>query len=105
MKEFSSWREFEQYVYQFNREHNNHYNHINRPLKANIIFSNDTRDWNRHDYTEEERTYKITNGDKWWYEECGGRSIFAYCPAEPGVLRLDYYLATWKIEKIRVTQE
>jgi len=105
MKHFTSWREFEDYIYQFNRENDNHYNHINKPLVANIVFSNDTEDWVRHDYTEAERTYRITNSDKWWYGECIGRSLFGYCPAENGVLRLDDYIRNWKIERIYITQE
>ena len=105
MKEFTSWVDFEAYVRAYNEKHGNKYNNVKKHLAADVIFSNDTKDWVRHDYTADERTYKIGNSDKWWYPECAGRSIFASCPAEYGLIRLDEYLYDWDIEKIVITKE
>ena len=105
MKEFTNWWDFVEYVNAYNEKNGNRYNNVKKHLVANIVFSNDTKDWVRHDYTEEERTYTITNNDKYWYGECIGTGLFGKCPAEYGVLKLNEYLRSWVIETIVVVSE
>lgn len=71
---------------------------------AKIVFSNDTPSWDRHDYSESERTYTFSNGEKYFNPDCCGSSLFAHCPAERGLTRLDMYLDEWVIESCEITR-
>lgn len=71
---------------------------------AKIVFSNETDCWDRHDYTERERTYVFSNEEKYFRPDCIGSSLFAYFPAEHGLTRLDWYLDSWKVESCRITR-
>lgn len=52
-------------------------------------------------YSEESCTYEFDDGQKYWFGDIGGNSLFARClnknePDHMGI-RLDYYLGDWKI--------
>ena len=86
------------HIREYNAKHGNSYNDVKKPLTAAIVFSNDTEAWDRHDYSLEDRTYVFDNYQKYWYGECIGNSLFAQCPSEFGLTRLDWYIGEWKVE-------
>ena len=104
-KERMTWRELCDYIHEYNEKNQNEYNHINKRLVAAVVFSNDSPTWDRHDYSEEDRTYKFGNGEKYWYGNLCGSSLFAVCPAESGLVRLDYYIHEWKVEYCYIVSE
>ncbi len=85
-------------------------------LKNNIHYNTDRKDypimvfrgvvdpiaskWIPKDYTEDECTYEFNDTDKFWFGECIGNSLFAWCidPNDPDTngIRLDGYLGKWK---------
>jgi hypothetical protein len=99
-----TWSELSDYIYAYNARHDNHYNHIKKRLVAAVVFSNDSPGWDK-EYSLEDRTYKFGNGEKYWYGECGGSSLFALCPAESGLVRLDWYLPEWVVEYCYIVSE
>jgi len=71
---------------------------------AKIVFSNDTPAWDRHDYSESERTYTFSNQEKYFRPDCIGNSLYAHCEGEVfGLVRLDWYIDNWVIESCEIT--
>lgn len=97
-----TWPELKEYILAYNKKNDNHYNSIKKKISAAIVFDNES--W-EEDYDLEARTYRISNDDKYWYPECGGSSLFAYCSAESGLVRLDYYLPEWIVEYCYIIKE
>lgn len=85
------------HIREYNAKHGNSYNNVKKRLTAAIVFSNNTKSWDRHDYSLEDRTYVFDNGQKYWYD-CLGNSLFAQCPSEWGLTRLEWYLGEWEVE-------
>lgn len=103
-KEKMTWDELCKYIRKYNEKNQNEYNHVHKHLSAAVVFSNES-DWNRHDYTEEERTYEFGNGEKYWYGNLCGSSLFSHCPAERGLTRLDWYINDWVVEYCYIISE
>lgn len=67
---------------------------------ALIIFAKDN--WNI-DYTEEERTYRVSVNSKYFQHDKIGTSLFGNClDGKDNGVRLDLY--NWKVEKIIIEQ-
>lgn len=100
-----TWSELCAYIYAYNTKHQNTYNDVKKHLVAAAVFSNDNPDWGGKTYSLKNRTYTFGNDDKYWYSECGGSSIFASCPGEYGLVRLDWYIHDWKVEYCYIVSE
>lgn len=67
--------------------------------KALITFKSDN--WPDKDYTEVERTYRVSSRNKYFDSNMGGTSLFGDCldGVDNGV-RLDHY--KWRVERIEI---
>ena len=104
-KERMTWSELCDYIHAYNDRNQNEYNHVKKHLVAAVVFSNDTPSWNRHDFSLEERTYTFGNAEKYWYGNLCGSSLFSTCPAERGLVRIDWYIHEWKVEYCYIVSE
>jgi len=100
-----TWRDLCDYIREYNERNGNSYNHVTKKLVAAVVFSNETKSLPRHDYSLEDRTYKFGNGEKYWYGDLCGSSLFAVCPSEIGLVRLDWYIGDWIVEYCYIVAE
>lgn len=104
-KTHMTWRQLYDYIIKYNETNGNTYSNVKKHLVAKIIFSNSTPAWEGEIFTEEERTYTFGNAEKYWYPNLCGSSLFASCPAETGLIRLDWYIYDWVIENCAIISE
>lgn len=98
-----TWPQLHNYIDEYNKKNGNTYNDVKKKLSAAIVFSN--KSWDK-EYSEKDRTYRISNTDKYWYGECAGRSLYGSCPAESGgAIRVDWYMPAWIVEYCYLIKE
>jgi hypothetical protein len=94
-------------MYAFNEKYNCVQFDNKHILTAVIVF---TADSFNGEYSEKERSYEVTNGNKWFLGNQGGTSLFGDCldGSEQGI-RLDWYIRRdehpWKVERCYIVSE
>jgi hypothetical protein len=105
-KEPNAWRDACRYMTEFNRKHNITVKGDGDAVCTMVaVISQDSFS---KPYTEEQRSYRFSNHNKWFIPTNIGRSVFADCldGTDPGV-RLDLYIpdGTWKVDRVYIEKE
>lgn len=93
-----TWSEVEELMWKHNRDNNITVKGIDKhPITCVVVFKQG--DWFRKEFTEVERSYRVSSDNKAFIPGQIGSSIFADCldGTENGV-RLDYYINRWKVD-------
>ena len=93
-----TWSEVEELMWKHNRDNNITVKGTDKhPITCVVVFKQG--DWFRKEFTEVERSYRVSSDNKAFIPGQIGSSIFADCldGTENGV-RLDYYINRWKVD-------
>ena len=93
-----TWGEFVTLMYQHNKE-----NHIKvkgtdkHPLIGVVVYKQG--DYFKKEYTETERSYRVSSDNKYFIPQMCGNSIFGNCLDGQDIgVRLDYYMNCWNVD-------
>ena len=93
-----AWNKFCDLMFNHNEENNITVKGMDKnPITGVIVFKQGN--WFKKEYTEIERSYRVSSSNKYFIPSNIGNSLFADCldDTDCGV-RLDYYLGYWEID-------
>lgn len=95
--------EVEKIIMDYHKENDIHYNSDRKDhpiMTFRGVADPVASKWTPKDYTEDECTYEFHDTDKYWFGECCGNSLFAWCidpnDKDADGIRLDHYLGKFK---------
>ena len=124
-KDKLTWKQVCDIIHKYHKDNNIHYTSDRKDfpiLRFRVVFDSFASNWLKYEskwdysgdkpvrvddlskpktYTEESCTYEFGDGEKYWFGDIGGNSLYAYCVNENESdhmgIRLDYCLGGWKI--------